>query len=201
MPLPLVPFIEGPNCVLRSFTRQACLLVCLCLAAALPVRAEDKTLQLTTAEKFIEAFYSFNANRLAPYLVHAGDSAQSITRYQAWAQGGNYKIVTRFPCKEDSNSQTIICRITVQDDLVQALQTGFDVTDSFHLTFTNNHITSIETSSNDQPVYYEAKRWVAEQYPGLMQGVCAEKAPSPAECARAMALGYRAFFKHHQSAK
>jgi len=198
---PLVPLVKGPKSVLRSFTRQAGLLACLCLAAALPARAEDKTSQLTTSEKFIEAFYSFNANRLAPYLQHAGDSAQSIARYQAWAQGGNYKIVKRFPCKEDTNSQTIICRITVQDDLVQALQTGFDVTDSFHLTFTNDHITSIETSSNDQPVYYEAKRWVAEQYPGIMKGVCAENASSPAECARAMALGYRAFFKHHQSAK
>ena len=200
MRVPLVPDATGRSGMLLSFTRHACLFAGLCMAAVLPARAEDKAPQLAIAEQFIEAFYSFNANRLAPYLRHAGDSAQSIVRYQAWAQGGNYKIVKRMPCKADPVSHTVICRITVQDDLVMALQTGFDVTDSFHLTFTENLITAIETSSNDQPIYYEARRWVAEQYPELMLGVCADNAPSPAECARAMALRYRVFFKQQQSA-
>ena len=83
---------------------------------------------LTIAEGFIDAFYSFDSSLLTPYLNKAIDTSDNIRRYQGWAEGGNYKVLQRQPCRLDSPS-VILCSITVQDDPVQALQTGFNVTE------------------------------------------------------------------------
>ena len=148
---------------------------------------------LTIAEGFIDAFYSFDSSLLTPYLNKATDTSDNIRRYQGWAEGGNYKVLQRQPCRLDSPS-VILCSITVQDDPVQALQTGFNVTDTFHLTFENSHIVSIDTSSNDQPIYYEAKQWVETNMPEVMNGPCDKDTNTPADCARAMTEGYKRFY-------
>ena len=103
---------------------------------------------ISRAENLIDAFYSFDAGRLENALVHAENSAPSILFYQGWAQGGNYKIIERMPCIEE-NAELISCSITVQDDLVVVLGTGFNVTDTFSIAFSDGEVISVETSSND----------------------------------------------------
>lgn len=152
---------------------------------------------LATAEAMIDAFYSFDADKLAPFLEHSGPSAPRIAYYQGWAEGGNYKVMERGACEAES-AQLIRCGITVQDDPVLALKTGFNVTDTFALTFNESRIVAVNTSSNDQPVYYEARKWVEENMPEVMTGPCHrdyERGVTPADCARAMTAGYQKFYE------
>ena len=89
------------------------------------------------------------------------------------------------------------CAITVQDDPVLALKTGFNVTDTFTISFADSKITAVDTSSNDQPIYYAARDWVLENYPEIMTGPCQgffAGGATPADCARAMADGYRQYY-------
>lgn len=150
---------------------------------------------LRTAEGFIDAFYSFDPEQLRPYLTHAAESMDSILYYQGWAEGGNYRVIRRGACVPES-PERFLCPITVQDDLVLALQTGFNVTDTFALTFDEVNIAAVDTSSNDQPVYYEARKWVEENLPDVMSGPCLDQwkgGTTPGDCARAMTEGYRLF--------
>jgi hypothetical protein len=146
-----------------------------------------------TAEGFIDAFYSFDPKKLEPYFVHADETQARIARYQGWAEGGNYIVMERGACV--AASPTLVeCPITVQDDPVQALKTGFNVTDTFHITFDGTNIASFKTSSNDQPIYYEARKWVEANMPEVMEGPCLDSNMTPGDCARAMTKGYAAFY-------
>ncbi len=160
-------------------------------------RASLVTENLATAEETIDAFYSFDASRLQPFLLESGESEQEILGYQGWAEGGNYIVVSRSPCVAESEVE-ISCAITVQDDPVLALETDFNVTDIFHITFIDTVITNVDTSSNDQPIYYEAREWVEENMPEIIEGPCKRTEgirDSPGDCARAMTEGYRQFMK------
>ena len=151
---------------------------------------------LKTAEAMIDAFYSFDPRILQPLLSVAGDAEAAILSYQAWASG-NYVVLVRSPCISKSENN-ISCSITVQDDLVVALETGFDVTDTFHLTFENTVIKSVETSSDDQPIYFKATEWVKANLPKVMKGACKSDGgirETPGDCARAMTDGYKQFMK------
>lgn len=153
--------------------------------------------QKKLAEEMIDAFYSYNSSQLAEHLKDAGASAGRILYYQGWAEGGNYKVLERFPCDVEQEN-VIACGITVQDDPVVALKTGFNVTDTFHITFDGSKITQIKTSSNDQPVYYEARKWVEANLPEIMQGPCKNRNTqegTPQDCARAMTAGYKQFYE------
>ena len=158
-------------------------------------RSSLVTGNLATAEEMIDAFYSFDASKLEPFLLNAGESKQSILGYQGWAEGGNYLVVSRAPCVAESKA-VISCAITVQDDPVLALETDFNVTDTFHITFSETIITKVDTSSNDQPIYYEAREWVEENMPEIFEGPCKRTEgirDSPGDCARAITEGYRQF--------
>ena len=79
-----------------------------------------------------------------------------------------------------------------------ALETDFNVTDTFHITFSETVITKVDTSSNDEPIYYEAREWVEENMPEIFEGPCKRTEgirDSPGVCARAMTEGYRQFMK------
>ncbi len=165
----------------------------------------DATLaaQLATAESMIDAFYSFDADRLRPILAAAGEAQGKILDYQGWAEGGNYIVLERAPCSRQADNK-IDCAITVQDDPVVALETGFNVTDTFHLTFEGADIVDVETSSNDQPIYYEARKWVEANLPEVMEGPCRRKDDrrvTPGDCARAMTDGYARFLKAKKAAE
>lgn len=167
------------------------------LPSAAPVDDGLLSANIATAEAFIDAFYSFDPDQLKPFLAGAPDSAAALLYYQGWAQGGNYKVLERAPCAGES-AATLRCAVTVQDDPVLALQTGFNVTDTFTLTFSGPSIVAVETSSNDQPVYYEARDWVVANMPEVMEGPCAgyfAGGETPGDCARAMTAGYRQFYQ------
>ena len=147
------------------------------------------------AAEFIDAFYTFNGDTLKSILTHDMESQPSILYYQKWAECGNYKVVKRHDCiiKNDS---LVIFPITVKDDLISALAIDFNVTDTFHITIIKGQIRSIQTSSNDPDLYYEAKEWVKQNRPELIEKPCEgiwEGGPTACECVEAMVEGFSEF--------
>ena len=157
----------------------------------------QESAQLAYAETFIDAFYSFDPAQLAPLMAAAEESKPRLLYYQGWAEGGNYIVLDRASCAmEEANK--VVCPVTVQDDPVVALKTGFNVTDTFHLTFDGETLVAVDTSSNDQPIYYEARKWVEANMPEVMSGPCKNRNTedaTPGECARAMTKGYAAYYE------
>ena len=151
--------------------------------------------EVALAETFIDTFYAFDREAMAALVKDAGDAGHRILWYQGWAEGGNYAVVKRGAC-ELLEPGVVECPITVDDDPVLALKTGFKVTDTFTLTIEDGRIVDIKTRSNDQPIYYEARKWVEANQPALIEGPCAERGTAggtPGDCARAMTEGYRRF--------
>jgi len=147
------------------------------------------------ANEFIDAFYSFDGDSLLEMLAYAPESRPDILYYQQWAKCGNYEILERSDCISRNDSQ-VICPVKVRDDLITALKIDFNVTDTFHITIKEGHIRSVETSSNDPEMYYEAKEWVIQNLPDLIEGPCEgiwEGGPTPCECVKAMVAGYAEF--------
>jgi hypothetical protein len=150
---------------------------------------------LLIAESLIDDFYSFDSARLEKALASAEDSKESLLYYQGWAVGGNYEIVERKRCALKA-SNIVSCSITVKDDPMLALAVDFFVTDTFEITFEDRRVSSVETSSNDLPIYYQARDWVRANMPELVAQPCEgffAGGPTPGNCAQAMAEGYRAF--------
>jgi len=150
---------------------------------------------LATAEAFIDAFYSFDRSQLEPFLKVAPESFPAIIYYQGWTEGGNYKVLDRKPCVLVDTS-IVECSITVEDDPIMALGIDFKVTDTFTITYNNGAITSVETSSDDPPLYFTARDWVRENRAELIDAPCEgffDGGPTPDNCARAMAQGYAEF--------
>lgn len=147
------------------------------------------------AEQLIDAFYSFDPRPLREALAHAPDSQPAILYYQGWAQGGNYAIVERKPCQFVSASEAS-CAITVRDDLIAALGTGYWVTDTFHLTINDGRIIKVRTSSNDPPEFEQALSWIQRERPDIMAGPCLgffAGGPTPHECVRAVVAIFKRF--------
>lgn len=152
---------------------------------------------LATADSFVDAFYSYAPDRLRAILSSADDTAASILFYQGWAEGGNYKVLERMPCKLDTE-ETISCSIIVKDDLMGALGIDFNVTDTFHLNFSNCQIVSVSTSSNDPQEYYDAEQWVEKNRPELVGESCErsrDKPSTPGDCVRGYVQGFSEFVK------
>ena len=175
------------------------LTVGLCIGSCTYSPATDSqklsTQNLHSAEALIDAFYSFDSAEIKPFLFSAESSTPAIIFYQGWADGGNYKVIDRQPCKAESNT-VISCSITVEDDPVLALNIDFNVTDTFTVTFSGTEIILVETSSNDKQIYHDAFNWVTKEMPEVMSGPCKgffNGGPTPEDCARAITEGYRKF--------
>jgi hypothetical protein len=152
---------------------------------------------LQKSENLIDAFYSFEKDRLEAALTFAQDSIPNVVFYQGWAEGGNYKIIKRQPCLA-KKLDLISCSITVQDDLMLALGIDFNVTDTFEIKFSGSKIISVETSSNDLDVFWQAREWVNKKHPELIEVPCKgiwNGGPTPGKCVRAMVEGYSRFAK------
>ena len=143
------------------------------------------------ANQFVEAFYSFDSIRLSSILTKADQSKLGILYYQKWAECGNYKIMKKNDYIE-KNDSTILCPITVKDDLIGALNIDFYVTDTFHLHINKGQIRYMQTSSNDPDIYHKAKEWVIKNYPELIEESC-KGIWAPCECVKAMIKGYAKF--------
>lgn len=147
---------------------------------------------LAAAEALIDAFYSFDRERLALALASAPRSAPEILYYQGWAEGGHYVVLDRKPCRQVAAGR-IDCAIKVRDDLIAALQTGYDVTDTFHLTMRGGRVVAVETSSNDPPEFDRALDWLRKERPEVMQGPCRgffAGGPTPQDCVKAVVAGF-----------
>lgn len=150
---------------------------------------------LAAAERVIDAFYSFEPRQLRAALADAPDSQPRIMFYQGWAQGGNYAVLVRKPCAYASASE-VTCAITVRDDLIVALGTGYWVTDTFHLTVQDGRIVKVRTSSNDPPDFELALNWLQREQPEVMSGPCQgffAGGPTPGDCVRAVVKGFAAY--------
>ena len=159
------------------------------------ISSADTEALLPIAESLIDDFYSFDGARLEQALASAGDSKESLLYYQGWAEGGNYEIIERKHCAVKS-SNIVSCPIMVKDDPMLALAVDFFVTDTFEITFEDRRVSSVETSSNDLPIYYQARDWVRANMPELVAQPCEGSfagGPTPGICAQAMAEGYRHF--------
>jgi hypothetical protein len=147
------------------------------------------------AEKIIDAFYSFDSEKLKVALESAKSSISTIVYYQGWAKGGNYKIVNRMPC-EAKSEKLVSCSITVKDDLIGALGIEFNVTDTFEFSSHNGKIIYVKTRSNDPQLYRDANSWVKRKRPELIREPCRgyfAGGPTPGKCAQAMAKGFAEF--------
>lgn len=150
--------------------------------------------------QFVDAFYSFNKDSLQYLLSSARGSQPNILYYQEWAKCGNYAIVKRGSCIQKYDSLVLV-PVTVKDDLISALHIDFHVTDTFHLTISNGQIRSVTTTSNDPDVYYEAKEWVKQNRPELIEKVCEgiwDGGPTPCACVQGMVKGFAAFREEEQ---
>jgi hypothetical protein len=155
------------------------------------------------ANQFIDAFYSFNGDSLKSALSYAKVSHPNILYYQKWAECGNYKVLNRSICKE-INDSLVICPVIVKDDLMSALQIDLNVTDTFSIIIKDKKIRSVQTSSNDPDVYYEAKNWIKQNRPELIEKPCEdawEGGPTPCECIKATIQGLAEFKANEESQK
>ncbi len=171
-----------------------------CAASAPPVRSAGSP-PLVAAEKLIDAFYSFDPDQLSAAMADAAGSQPQIVFYQGWAQGGNYKVLERQPCQFSGEAE-VTCVITVQDDLIVALGTGFWVTDKFHLTLDGGQIVKVRTSSNDPPEFNLALAWLQRERPDVMTGPCQgffAGGPTPGDCVRAVVRGFKGYRATKQS--
>lgn len=152
-------------------------------------------LPLVAAERLIDAFYSFDPGALRAALSSAPASEGRMTYYQGWAEAGSYVVLERKPCRFTGVDE-VRCEITVQDDLIAALETGYWVTDTFHLSFQRGRIVSVRTTSNDPPDFDKALDSLKREQPDLMTGPCQgffAGGPTPQACVRAVVAGFAAY--------
>ena len=155
--------------------------------------------ELASAERLIDAFYSFDAARLRAAMSAAPTSQPQLLYYQGWAEGGNYVVLERKPCRQSAGDE-LSCDITVRDDLIAALRTGYWVTDTFHLTLRDGRIIKVRNSSNDPPDFDQALNWVKRKRPDVMTGPCKgffAGGPTPQDCVRAVVAGFAAYRAAH----
>ena len=181
------------------------LIVTLCTTGCRPASSARQTdeANIAAAERFIDAFYSFDAERLALMLASADESAPAIRFYQGWAQGGNYRVVQRVPCQHE-DERTIRCAVTVEDDLIKALRLDLHVTDTFRITVSQGTIRRVDTSSNDPPLFEEAFAWVQRERADRVRQPCQglfAGGPTPEACVRVMVQGFAEFAELRRQAK
>lgn len=174
--------------------RMARMLAVLSFASAAPAQVAADP-ELAAAEALIDAFYSFDPERLRKAMAAAPDSAPALLYYQGWAEGGHYRVVKRNACVREKVGE-VRCAITVKDDLIAALGTGYDVTDVFHVSFSQGKIVAVKNSSDDPPEFGEARKWLVATKPELLDGACKgffAGGPTPGDCVREVVSGFRRY--------
>lgn len=160
-------------------------------------RPSDSRSNLVIASEFVDAFYSFDHDSLETVLSEAKSSQPNILYYQKWAECGNYRIMQRNQPLQ-KNDSVMLVPVTVKDDLMPALEIDFHVTDTFHIVVRDGKIRNVETSSNDPDVYHQAKEWVKQNRPEMVDKPCQgiwNGGPTPCECIQGFINGFRDFVK------
>jgi hypothetical protein len=138
---------------------------------------------------------SFDPARLRAAMPAAKASQPRLLYYQGWAEGGNYRVIDRKPCRFVKAGE-VACAIQVKDDLVPALGIPYDVTDTFHLSFTGDRIVEVRNTSDDPPEFEQALKWLGRERPQLLEGPCKgffDGGPTPGDCVRAVVKGFGEF--------
>ena len=151
------------------------------------------------AERFVSAFYSWDATKLKSLMTEAADTV-AILYYQRWAEAANYKVKTRRPCKVEA--EEVVCAITVTDDFGTAM--GYVATDTFRMTLAQNRISAVTFSGDDPPVFQELFQWITQNHPEVLAGPCLNMfagGETPKDCARAVAKAARAFVDERRRAE
>jgi hypothetical protein len=94
----------------------------------------------------------------------------------------------------------ISCDVTVRDDLIAALRTGYWVTDTFQVTVRDGRITKVRNTSNDPPEFDQALSWLKRERPDVMAGPCKgffAGGPTPQDCVSAVVAGFAAYRAAH----
>ncbi|MGC3946415.1 MAG: hypothetical protein QM762_18155 [Chryseolinea sp.] len=180
-------------------------LICICILLLTSCKtAPDKELdKFAIGNKFIDSFYSFNRDSLSSVLSFAKKSQPEILYYQKWAECARYKVVDRSHYFE-KNDSVVIFPVTVKDDLMGALAIDFNVTDTFHISVKDGKVISVKTSSNDIDTYYQAKEWVNNNRPELVEKPCEgiwEGGPTPCECVLGMIKGFTEFTEYRKQSQ
>lgn len=155
--------------------------------------------ELVAAERLIDAFYSLEPAQLRAAMGDAPASRPQLLYYQGWAKGGNYAVLQRKRCALAAVDE-VRCEITVRDDLIAALGTGYWVTDTFHLSVRDGRIVKVRNSSNDPPEFDQALTWVKRERPQVMTGPCKgffAGGPTPQACVKAVVAGFAAYRAVH----
>ena len=146
----------------------------------------------SSAEDFIDAFYSLDAARLAASMQAPEDEAMALY-YQAWAKAADYTVQTRRPCTLSNTTYT--CRITVTDNFGKTM--GYTATDTFILTSgEDGQITGVSFSGDDPPIFAELFGWIGEHQPEVMSGPCHllfAGGTTPGDCAKAVVAAAQTF--------
>ncbi|MEZ4972878.1 MAG: hypothetical protein R2820_06185 [Cyclobacteriaceae bacterium] len=163
-------------------------------------RPTDSNTTLTNesaANQFVDAFYSFDKDSLEKVLTTAKGSQSNLLYYQKWAECGHYEIVKRGEIIHRSDTLVLV-PVTVKDDLMSALKINFNVTDTFRIVIVSEKIRSVDTSSNDPDSYYEAKEWVKNNMPELIDTECEgiwNGGPTPCGCINGYIEGFHYYVK------
>jgi hypothetical protein len=165
------------------------------LAIALVVGMPDASAStregMQTADAFIDAFYSFEADQLKTLLMPS-DEADSVLYYQAWAEAAHYVVQTRKPCRFEDG--VYVCEITVTDDFGTAL--GYTATDTFRLQIQDGKVHGVTFAGDDPPVFNELFEWMQRDRPEVFSGPCKDMfagGTTPGACAVAVAQAARDF--------
>lgn len=147
--------------------------------------------ELTVAENFITAFYSFDAARLTGLMTQDADAGR-VLYYQRWAEAANYQVKTRQPCRLEGSE--IVCAIKVTDDFGKTL--GYEATDTFRIGVAADKVSSVSFSGDDPPIFNDLFTWIAAERPEILSGPCKAMfngGTTPGECAHAVAGAAKQF--------
>ena len=181
-----------------SYLALSGVLVACASAPESPARSTPDAIaiQLSAAEAVVDAFYSFEPQRLEAALAGV-DGKSTALYYQGWAEGGNYRVQTRRPCAAVDQAR-IECAITVTDDIGAAL--GYVATDTFIISTGRAEpvgtpvLTAIDFSSDDPPVFQAVFEWLNAERPEVFTGPCKDLfvgGTTPGACVREVVRGAR----------
>jgi len=149
--------------------------------------------QLQLAEQFIDAFYTFQAVEIREIPFDSKLDIAPLLYYQAWAEGGNYKVAKRTDCYK-AIDELIYCRIKVTDDLGGNL--GYIATDTFTLSIIDREITKVEFEGDDPFVFTRLLISIYLFQPEVFDGPCDKMfdgGKTPKACVQAVVAAAKEF--------
>jgi hypothetical protein len=153
-------------------------------------KAEDD--DLIVAERMLDTFYHFDSQALSR-LLEAGEDADRVLYYQAWAEAANYRIKDRSAC-ELNDEMMIVCSITVFDDFGKTLD--YTATDTFYLTVKGDKVVAARFEGDDPMIFTVLFLWIKVFRSEIFEDACKdmfEGGDTPAECSKAVVQAARDF--------